>query len=194
MRSNSSITSSLLICPLKYLFIRDFIISENFSDFTIFVCLYMETWSTRSFFKSSTARFFSLIFAISSKNFGSKIENSVCASANKLMTPSLFMLCFNSSLIRLFISVSVNCFPLPPAARRTTVMRTASKKAASMRVVSSTRLAHRERACLMSRASFIRIFFVDWASSCPLLFSRMKLTAPVIIFAFCRSEVSIKSE
>ena len=113
-----------------------------------------------SFFNNSTARFFSFMFAISSRNLGSNRENSACTSEKRLITPSLLMLLFSSSLMRSFTSGSVNFFPVPPDINRTIIVLTDSKNAASKRVLSSTKLPQRERACLRRRASFIYTFCV----------------------------------
>ena len=139
-------------------------ISENFSDLTIFVLRYTETCSAISFFSISIARFFSFIPAISSRNFGSKSENPFCTSEKRLITPSLFILCFSNSLIRAFILSRDNFCSVPPLARRTSTVRTASKKAASRRVSSSTKLAHKERACRSSKDSLMNFSLVSLSS------------------------------
>lgn len=87
-------------------------ISENFSDFTRFVLQYRDTCSMISFFKSSTARFFTFMRASSFKNWGSNRENFVCMSENRSMTPpSRLILCCNKALIRTLIFGSDSLFP-----------------------------------------------------------------------------------
>ena len=130
------------------------------------------------------------MFATSSRNFGSNNENSVWTSEKRLITPSLLILCFKSSLMRSFTSGSVNFFPVPPETKRTVIVLTDSKKAASMRVCSSTKLLHSESACLRSRASLINTFCVfSWSGSSysATLLPSMKFTPPLMSFALSRS-------
>ena len=135
--------------------------------------------SAINFLSNSTAKFFSFIFEISSKNLGSNKENSSLMSENRLITPSLLILCLRSSFILSFISGREIFLPLlPEQVKRTTKTRTASIKAASIRKFSSIKDEHKERACLRSKASLTK-------SSFCFSFSRaiIKFTAPLISFA-----------
>ena len=128
-------------------------ISENFSDLTRLLLRYKETCSASSFFKISTARLRSFILAISSRNFGSNSENPVLMSANRLITPSLWMVDFKSSLIRSLMSFKES--GLFPPVKRVNSVRTASKKAASYRCFSLSSERHSESACRRSIDSLI---------------------------------------
>ena len=131
-------TSSLVSIPFKYALSERCIISLNFSDLTTLVLRYTETCSAISFLSNSTARFFSFIFATSWRNFGSNRENSSLMSEKRLITPSLLILCFKSSLILAFISGKDIFLPTPVLASFKTSTRTDSKNAASIRSSSST--------------------------------------------------------
>ena len=156
--------------------------SLNFSDFTILVFRYMLTWSAINFFNSSTARFFSFILATSCKKVGSKIENSSFTSENRLITPSLLILCLSNSFILAFISSNDIFFPSPELVSLNTNTRTDSKKAASIRSCSSTKDEHKDNAWWSNRASWTNEFLSSIRS-----LSIMKLTAPLIVFDLSKS-------
>ena len=67
-------------------------------------------------------------------------------SENKFITPSLLILCFKSSFILAFISGKEIFLPTPVLVSLKTRTRTASKKAASNLLSSSTKDEQRERA------------------------------------------------
>ncbi len=116
-------------------------------------------------------------------------EINLETSENKLMTPSLWMLCFNSALILSFISFREIFFPAPALLSLCTRTRTDSKKAASKRSVSWVMEAHRDRAWRSISAS-LRKHSSFFSLSLPMI----KLTAPLMHLARSRSVPVVNPE
>ena len=140
-----------------------------------------------SFFRISTAMFFSFILEISSRTLGSNREkfSPTVLLSNRLMTPSLWMLALRRLLICSLISLRDKGLPpCPPMVIFIIIARTASKYAASWRSCSVVILEQRECAWRSRSASFANRSFKGLSSPCGFA-PRMKFTPEEISLPLC---------